>query len=85
MDQIEGECDEVLLGVSELYETTSTSEGTHVSVELLLKASQMNSNHDEGIVEVTDRRRFEASRFDDPMKSIEIDTIYQESLCSSKY
>ena len=25
--------------------------------------------------EVTDKRSFEASRFDDPMKSIEIDTI----------
>ena len=78
MDQIEGECDEVLLGVSQLYETTSTSEGleeTHVSVELLLEASQVNSNHDEGIVEVTDKRIFEASRFGDPMKSIEIDTI----------
>ena len=44
MDQIEGECDEVLLGVSEFYETTSTCESleeTHVSDELLLEASQL--------------------------------------------
>ena len=67
--------DEQLLEPSQLYETTSTCEGTHVSVELLLEASQMNSNHDEGIIEVTDKISFEASRFDDPMKSIEIDTI----------
>ena len=67
-----------LLEASQLYETTRTSEGqeeTHVSVELLLEASQVNSNHDEGIVEVTDKSIFEASRFGDPMNSIEIDTI----------
>ena len=52
MDQIEGECDEVLLGVSQLYETASTYEGleeTQVSVELLLEVGQVNSNHDEGM------------------------------------
>ena len=32
----------------------------------------MNSNHDESI---TDKRGFKASRFGDPMNSIEIDTI----------
>ena len=87
MDQVEGECDEVLLGANQLYETagtcegleetnvsdellleagqlyetTSTSEGqeeTHVSVELLLEASQVNSNHDEGFVEVTEKSIF---------------------------
>ena len=68
--QIERECDEVLLRVSQVYETTSTYEGleeTHVSVELLLEASQVNWNHDEGIVAVTDKTNFEASRFGDLM------------------
>ena len=56
MNQIKGEGDEVLLQVSQLYKTTSTYEGleeTHASVELLLEPSQVNSNHDKGIVAVT--------------------------------
>ena len=69
MDQVEGECDKVLLRASQLYETTSTCEGleeTHVSVELLMEASQVNWNHDKGIVEVADKKIFKASRFGDP-------------------
>ena len=76
MDQIGGECDEVLLVVSLLYETTSMYEGleeTHGSVELLLEASQVNSN-DKGIVAVTDKR------FGDAMKSIELNAIRKASV-----
>ena len=82
MNQIKGECDEVLLQVSQLYKTTSTYEGleeTHASVELLLEPSQVNSNHDKGIVAVTWKKILRLySRFGDPMKSIEINTTIRK-------
>ena len=58
INEIEGEPDEVLLWVSQLYETTSTYEGleeTHVSFELLLEASQVNSIYDKALLHLLEK------------------------------